>query len=247
MKMKSIIPVFFLLCCLSAAAQVKIHAHNDYEKPLPLTNALANRAFSIEADVFLRDNRLLVAHNAKDITDERSLDALYIQPIVALFKKNKGSISSDKSYHPALMIDVKEGGRGAITLLAKKLAPYGDCFDPKKNKHAVQVIISGDRGLISDWNNVPSFIFFDGRPNEQYDSRTLARVALISDGYSGYASRPERIDSVLRNAHSKGKPFRFWGTPDDEKHWKMFHEAGVDIINTDKPELCRRFFATNKD
>jgi hypothetical protein len=245
--MKNTITGFFLFCCLSAAAQVKIHAHNDYEKPVPLTNALTNRAFSIEADVFLRDGRLLVAHNAKDITAERSLDALYLQPIVALFKKNNGAISSDRSYHPALMIDVKEGGSEAIALLAKKLASYRDCFDVKKNRHAVQVIISGDRGMIRDWNNFPSFIFFDGRPNEQYDSQTLTRVALISDGYSGYASRPERIDSVLRNAHSKGKLFRFWGTPDDEKHWKMFHEAGVDIINTDKPEQCRRFFEGTKD
>ena len=106
------IPLTFLLLfihtCLSA--QVKIHAHNDYEKPHPLTNALANKVYIVEADVFLRDGELLVAHSDKDISKERSLNALYLDPIIALFKKYKGQIAADEEYHPSLMIDVKDGG-----------------------------------------------------------------------------------------------------------------------------------------
>jgi alkaline phosphatase len=46
----------------------------------------------------------------------------------------------------------------------------------------------------------------------------------------------------LQKANQSGKPFRFWGSPDNEFYWKYFRDAGVDIINTDKPDLCRSFF-----
>lgn len=42
---------------LVGVAQPLVFAHNDYEKPQPLTNALAARADFIEADVFLRGGR----------------------------------------------------------------------------------------------------------------------------------------------------------------------------------------------
>jgi glycerophosphoryl diester phosphodiesterase len=239
--MKNILFLCLLFASLSLTAQVKIHAHNDYEKPNPLTNALAHKAYSIEADVFLRNGKLMVAHHAREIQEERTLDALYLLPIEALFKKHKGRISADRRYQPALMIDIKEGGKDAILLLAEKLSS-NTCFDRTKNPDAIRAIISGDRGAIKDWISYPAYIYFDGRPNESYDSATLARVAVISDGYSAYASQPDRIKTVLDKAHALGKPFRFWGTPDDEKHWQMFHEAGVDIINTDKPQACRQFF-----
>ena len=70
----------FLFCMLLIAtgyqltAQPRIHAHNDYQQALPLTNALRNNVFSIEADVYLRNGQLVVAHTAKDVAAAPSLD-----------------------------------------------------------------------------------------------------------------------------------------------------------------------------
>jgi len=240
--MKRILFGLCLWASFSVEAQVKIHAHNDYEKPQPLVNALNSKAYSIEADIFSRNGQLLVAHSANQLADAKTLNELYIQPIVTLFKKNKGHISKDKDYRIALMIDVKEGGEQTIRQLASLLAKYRSCFDRQKNPAAVQVIVSGDRGDLKHWNSFPSYIYFDGRPTEQYDNAQLKRVACISDAYSSYAENREKLNTTLEKAHQAGKLFRFWGTPDNEFSWKLFHEAGVDIINTDKPDLCRKFF-----
>ena len=59
----------------------RAHAHNDYAHPRPLFDALAARFGSIEADVFLVDGKLLVAHERKTLTPEKTLEALYLEPL----------------------------------------------------------------------------------------------------------------------------------------------------------------------
>ncbi|HEU5164838.1 MAG TPA: hypothetical protein VFU29_04825, partial [Chitinophagaceae bacterium] len=78
-------------------AQSLIHSHNDYQKPEPLTNALRYKVFSIEADIYLSANRLVVAHDKKELGTAPTLDSLYLQPIIELFSRNKGTISEDRS------------------------------------------------------------------------------------------------------------------------------------------------------
>ena len=53
-----------LFVCGVAAAQppVLIHSHNDYARRVPFYQAYAQQVASIEADVFLRDGKLLVGH-----------------------------------------------------------------------------------------------------------------------------------------------------------------------------------------
>src|ERR1700736_6125439 len=43
------------------------HAHNDYEHPRPLFDALAHGFCSVEADIYLRSNQLLVGHLPWDL------------------------------------------------------------------------------------------------------------------------------------------------------------------------------------
>lgn len=238
--------VFLLLAVVETSAQVKIHAHNDYEKPVPLYNAINSKVFSIEADVFLRNGDLLVAHSADQLPNAKTLSQLYINPLVAIFKKNKGQLSTDTAYRSSLMIDIKQGGEEAIRRLCRLLDEHRAYFDRSRNAHAMQVIISGDRGNIKNWTSFPGYIFFDGRPTELYDQETMRRVACISDSYASYAENREKLSAVLEKTHKASKLFRFWGTPDNEFYWKYFRDAGVDIINTDKPELCKSFFEKEK-
>jgi glycerophosphoryl diester phosphodiesterase len=243
--MKFILPLL-LLAFTETSAQVKIHAHNDYEKPLPLYNALSSQVYSIEADVFLRNGDLLVAHSSDQLPNAKSLSELYILPLVTIFKKNKGHLSADTGYRSALMIDIKQGGEDAIRQLCRLLDEHREYFDRSRNRHAMQIIISGDRGNIKNWTSFPAYIYFDGRPTEQYDPETMKRVACISDSYASYAENREKLIAVLERTHQAARPFRFWGTPDNEFYWKYFRDTGVDIINTDKPDLCSSFFEKEK-
>ena len=245
MKHFSLFIVFALLSSLSFT-QPLIHVHNDYQKSEPLSNALRSKAFSIEADIFLSGNRLLVAHDISELLNAKTLDSLYLKPIIELFKKNGRTISADSNYAPVLMIDIKNKGEETIAALIKLLEPYRNEFDRSVNAKAVQVVLSGDRTAVSKWVSYPSFIFFDGRPGEEYDITTLQRVAFISDSWAPYALPPkdnfERLKLVIDKVHHLGKYIRLWGSPDDPATWKLQQELGIDIINTDKVSECNEYF-----
>ena len=246
----------FLLCiliifvCIPFHAQPLIHAHNDYQQAEPLTNALRHKVFSIEADIYLSDNRLVVAHDKKELATAPTLDNLYLQPIIELFSHNKGTISEDRSYAPVLMIDIKENAEAAIAQLINLVSRYRSVFDRSTNAKAVQLVISGDRSPSFKWTSYPSYIFFDGRPKETYDSATLQRVAFISDSYLNYINSQDsitgRIGHVVKEVHGMSKRFRLWGMPDNFESWKLQQELGIDIINTDKIAECRDYFAQVK-
>ena len=243
-----LLSILIILISFQSLTQTLIHAHNDYQKPEPLTNALRHKVFSIEADVYLSDNRLLVAHDKEELSAAKRLDILYLKPIIELFRQHKGTISEDSGYTPVLMIDIKENGEAAIAQLIKLVSIYRSVFDRSVNTKAVQLVISGDRGASSTWTSYPSYIFFDGRPREAYDSATLQRVALISDSYLNYAGKQDssRIEQLAKNIHSMGKLLRLWATPDNSESWKQLRQLDVDIINTDKVEECRNYFLNNK-
>ena len=62
---------------------VRAHAHNDYYHKRPLLDALASGFCSVEADVFLKDDTLLVGHFRFELRKVRSLEALYLKPLAA--------------------------------------------------------------------------------------------------------------------------------------------------------------------
>ena len=229
-----------------AKGQPKIHAHNDYEKSRPLYTALENRASYIEADVFLADGQLVVAHSREGINAGKTLWDLYLQPIIDLFNKNNRKISADVSYRLALVIDIKENSKEVLDQLIKTIKKHRAYFDRRLNGNAVELIISGERGNMLKWKNYPSYIFFDGRPYELYDGSTLKRVAMISDNYLKYLPANKdsgKLKEIIEQVHLLHKPVRFWASPDNEKTWKILKELGVDIINTDKVEACRKFLS----
>jgi alkaline phosphatase len=241
--------ILIALSCFQSPAQL-IHAHNDYQKPEPLANALRHKVFSIEADIYISGNSLLVAHDKNELVTAPTLDSLYLQPIIKLFRQHKGTISEDSSYTPVLMIDIKENGEAAIAQLINLVSRYHSVFDRSKNVKAVQLVISGDRGPAFKWASYPSYISFDGRPNEIYDSSTLQRVAFISDSYLNYINPQDsitsRIGHVVKKVHGMSKLIRIWSSPDNSTSWKLQQDLGIDIINTDKIAECRDYFAQLK-
>lgn len=243
--MRLTIFIFVFFNSALASAQTLIHAHNDYEKPEPLFNAIRNRVYSIEADVFLINDKLYVAHTLNEIDSQKTLESLYINPIIKLFDQNNGEVSTTHGYSFSLVIDIKNRGPETIIKLNKDLISLSKYFDRLTNPFAVQIVVSGDRGAIGQWRNALSFIFFDGRPYEKYDEIALAKIAMVSDNSNKYATsnQPDvdRIKAVVSQVHKWRKPFRLWGTPDNEQSWKLLKDAGVNIINTDKVDECHKW------
>src|SRR5262245_49346866 len=68
------------------------HAHNDYEHPRPLFDALAHGFCSVEADIYLVDGELRIGHERKDLKPGRTLQALYLDPLRQLARANGGRI-----------------------------------------------------------------------------------------------------------------------------------------------------------
>jgi len=239
------ITIVFLFTKFLSFTQPRLHAHNDYQGAEPLTNALRNKVFSIEADIYLYNNKLVVAHDKKELPTAPTLASLYLQPIVRLFREHRNTINKDSNYAPTLMIDIKENGETVIAELIKLLLAHRSVFDRSINANAVQIVISGDRGLNSRWNFYPSFILFDGRPNEVYDSAAMSRVAFISDSYFKYITPQDstsRLEELVKKVHGMGKMLRLWATADNPVSWKRLQLLGIDIINTDKVEECRNYF-----
>lgn len=239
---------FFLLffSCTVSAQQIKIHSHNDYEQAEPFVNAWCNKAYTIEADVYAGKG-LPVAHDKKDIKAGKTLVTMYLQPIIELFKKYHGYISDDTNYAPVLMIDIKENSEAVITELVKLLSPYRNVFDRSVNPKAVQVVLSGERGPIQQWTELPVYILFDGRPYETYNDATLKKVFFVSDSYINYYSNNKdsltaNLKQLATNVHNMHKLLRLWATPDNPSSWEMLLNSGVDIINTDKVAGCRNYF-----
>ena len=67
-------------------------AHTDYELDRPLLDTLSNGFVSVEADVWLVDGQLLVAHDEVDLDPKRTLESLYLEPLRAIVKGQGRSV-----------------------------------------------------------------------------------------------------------------------------------------------------------
>lgn len=239
---------------LFAQSRIYIHSHNDYCQCVPFYQAYSQQVYSIEADIYTNSDEtgLLVAHDRDELPTALTIDELYINPIVTQFKRNQGKAWANNDHTLQLMIDLKTAEHPTLDILVKKLQQYPEVFDPSANPNAVKVLITGNTPKPEDFKNYPSFIFFDGRPQYDYTPEQLERIGLVSDSFDKYsqwngkgaiiAPEKEKLNQVINKVHNWGKPIRFWGTPDGVTAWNTFHEMGIDIINTDKPELCSDFF-----
>jgi hypothetical protein len=239
----------FIVYCTCSFGQPVIHSHNDYTHALPFWDAYNNNAAVIEADVYCINNTLMVAHNKEDIQHYNTLTSMYIEPITSLFDSSKTSTGSTHRFY--LMIDIKENVTETLKVLMQILKQHPYAFNRQINPQAVQVFISGERPPDSSFHNYPVYIMFDGLPDKQYAPEDINKIVMISDNFIRYsawagvgrlpAKDSIRISNVIKKAHAKGKPVRFWGAPDTELCWATLIQLRADVINTDKVKECRAF------
>ena len=221
-----------------------IHSHNDYAQERPFWGAYEAGADSIEADVYLVDGDLLVAHTRKELKKENTLRRLYLEPLREVMRKNGGRARADGK-PLQLMVDIKSG-KAALDRLLEIVEQEGfrDCFDIVKNPSATRLTVTGDHSKVEDFLAYPDFVFFDVPPTRQLADGQYKRVPLVSQCASAYTrwrsgamneADKEKIRNAVRQAHAKGAKFRLWAYPDNPEAWRLAMELGLDYINTDRP------------
>jgi hypothetical protein len=81
-----------MVCAADVKALPQAHAHNDYEHQRPLLDALDHGFTGVEADIWLVNGKLLVAHEEAHIKPERTLEALYLDPLKKRVAENGGRV-----------------------------------------------------------------------------------------------------------------------------------------------------------
>ncbi|MCX6952901.1 MAG: phosphatidylinositol-specific phospholipase C/glycerophosphodiester phosphodiesterase family protein [Verrucomicrobia bacterium] len=248
LRLVSVGLLFPLAVALGAepAPLVRAHAHNDYEHTRPLLDALDCGFGSIEADIHLVDGKLLVAHDRKAVKPERTLEALYLDPLRERVKRNGGRVYRGGPTI-TLLIDVKTEAAATYAALDAVLKNYASMLTVFRQgvaeTGAVTVIVSGARAPAVMAAQDLRYAAMDGRIEDLTGKTTSGLVPWMSDNWQKVFQAkwtegvPEaalpRLRDIVQQAHAQGRKVRFWNTPDTPAAWRFLFEAGVDIINTD--------------
>lgn len=228
------------------------HAHNDYEHDRPLLDALEHGFTSVEADVWLVDGELRVAHDLVDTRAGVTLESLYLDPLDELVRQQGNSIYPGWDGSLQLLIDIKSDGESTYAAIEKELAEHPRLMTrfAKGNvtEGPVTAVISGNRPLATMQAAEKRFGFYDGRSADLASGPAAELMPLVSDNWTrlftwqGVGPMPEteraKLHAYVEAAHAKGYRVRFWATPDQagsarDAVWTELHNAGVDHINTD--------------
>jgi hypothetical protein len=222
------------------------HAHNDYLHKRPLLDALDHGFTSVEADIFLVRGELLVAHDVLNLRPERTLSALYLNPLRQRILAHDGWVY-EKGRPLTLLIDIKSDAEPTYAALHEVLAQYADIFttvnDGVVEHKAVTAIISGNRPREMIAAQKLRYAGIDGRLPDLDSELPVDLVPLISDSWvshfrwKGDGPIPdverEKLCSIVSRAHERRRRVRFWAIPDKMTVWQELRAAGVDLINTD--------------
>ena len=237
-----------------SAPLVRAHSHNDYEHRRPLFDALDHGFCSIEADVFLIDGQLLVAHDRAKTSPERTLERLYLDPLRERARANGGRVFPGG---PVcwLFIDLKTEAEPTYAALRELLQKYDDLltrFDVgRATTNAVTLVITGNRPGETIAGESTRFAALDGRAADLDADRSAQLVPVVSEQWSKFfkwrANGPmpddelARLKEMVAKAHARGRKLRLWGAPDNAIAWQVLYENQVDLINTDNHDGLRAF------
>jgi hypothetical protein len=242
--------LLLLIFCAAAPATApftsRIHAHNDYQHPRPLLDALDAGARSVEADIYLVNGVLLVAHSPGELNLKRSLESLYLDPLRQRIADHNGSVYGDGEAL-FLLIDIKTESSTTYPALRAALERYANLlthYTPEKKTGPITVILTGHqpaRSILT--GEADRLAACDGAVKDLSTNPSLDLVPLISGSWEtmfkwdGTGEMPDNeratISRIVQQAHEQHRTVRFWGGPDNENMWRQLQALDVDWINTD--------------
>lgn len=227
-----------------AAPGVCGHAHNDFEHDRPLLDALERGFCSVEADIWLQPEGLLVAHELAAVDPTRTLQSLYLDPLRRWIQEHGRAYEAGPLL---LLVDVKSEPAGTYASLHAVLEQYSDILTVFENggvtQGAVTVVVSGARDRAAMEGQSTRYAAMDGRLEDLGGGATPDLIPLISAdlvaafGWLGDEPLADGKRAELRvlveRVHAEGRCMRFWAIPDNAAGWGEMVDAGVDLINSD--------------
>jgi len=235
-------------------------AHNDYRHKRPLFDALENGFTNIEADIFLKNNKLIVAHVFPYFKGKRTLENLYFKPLSERIALNNGKVYENYNKPVILMIDIKTNANDTYEALKPLLEKYSSILthleDGKVVYGAVTVVLSGHKpyDMIGSEQSRLAFIDEDLRRVSR-DTTTTNMFTMASCKYSRMlkwdgkgvfpVAERNKLCTFVAIAHRMGEKVRLWASPEKKAVWDELLKCGVDLINTDRLVTLRRYLNSN--
>ncbi|MEV5799896.1 phosphatidylinositol-specific phospholipase C/glycerophosphodiester phosphodiesterase family protein [Streptomyces collinus] len=242
------------------------HAHNDYEHPRPLYDALDHRFGSVEADIFLVGDQLLVGHDPSELDPARTLESLYLAPLAARVRANRGTVYRGWHRPLQLLVDIKTEGASTYLALDRRLRHHPHLFTTwahgRVRPGPVTAVVSGDRAArVPLETQTERRAFYDGRLTDLGGPAPASLIPLISDAWTANfswqgegtfpAAERRKLRDLTAAAHARGQRVRFWATPDTagparDALWTELLRAGVDQLNTDDLAGLEKFLDAHR-
>ncbi|CAF9913871.1 MAG: hypothetical protein ALECFALPRED_009126 [Alectoria fallacina] len=158
-----------------------IHSHNDYWRDVPFYSAISVGAVSVEADVWLYNGTLHIGHEQGALTNTRTFESLYINPILDTLQRqnptnssfltaptHNGVFDTNGAQTLYLFVDVKTPGTTTWPYVVKALEPLqsGGWLSTVNSSNeftpgAVTVIGTGNTPLNQVQPVTPRYYFYD--------------------------------------------------------------------------------------
>jgi hypothetical protein len=234
----------------------RAHSHNDYEHERPLLDALGYGFCSVEADVWLVDGALLVAHDRDKVQPGRTLESLYLKPLRECVVANDGYVYRDGPTF-TLLIDFKSDADDTYEALKIVLAKHENILTRFENgainTNAITVVVSGNRPFEKMSSEAVRLAAIDGRLSDLEKLPPADLMPLISDNWQNHfqwrgdgeipATELAKLKKLVSEVHKEGRRIRFWGSPDVPSSWAVQNDVGADLINTDKLRELANFLS----
>jgi len=232
------------------------HSHNDYTREKPLYDALKYGFPSIEADVFLFENRMVVTHDDKQLNEKPTLEELYLNPLRKIINENGGTVFKNDSTQLILMVDLKSGKVDAYNGLKKIFSNYLDLiewYDHGEVKWgAIKILLTGEPPIDRIENEDIRYFYVDGAIGQWSMDYPINLMPRASANYRDYfkwygkgampPSEVQQLKMLISKAHQSGRKVRFWGCPNTVDVWEKLLGEGVDWINVDDLKGFSEFY-----
>lgn len=258
---QTLVAMMFLLSATTVESQNIIlpnaYAHNDYWHKRPLLDALDNGFTYVEADVYLKNGRLIVTHILPYFKNKKTLEELYLKPLLQYVNDNAKS-ANPVNCPLTLMIDIKTDADKTYKALALLLQKYRSILSGYQNGELtmrnVSVVITGHKpyNMFTGEADRLAFLDEDLRQADKDSSTNIYQVAsckyssIVKWKGKGTISEKDvqRLEYFVLQAHKSGRKVRLWGSPDKKKVWSELLKCNVDLINTDKINTLRTFLTS---
>jgi len=253
----------FTLAIKPVGAQPQIneqgYAHNDCLQKRPLFDALENGYVNIEADIFLRGGKLIIAHWFPYLKINRTLEDMYLSPLKKHVQQNRNdSLINLKPI--TLLIDIKSSPEETYAVLRKLLERYTDILSSYENgtfrQGLVNVVITGRKPAAIIRQESKRLVMLDDFLDAPSNDPNYNLYAMASCKYShvlkwkGKGKMPLveklKLQELVAMAHLQGKKARLWASPENDEVRQQLLNCGVDYINTDRLLELKAFLLTQK-